>query len=64
MVVAKGRLFVELVKVGGGWLWRSDMVDSRMEVVLGYCLGDFFKERAKGKVGNMAGEVVPIALCG
>jgi hypothetical protein len=54
-------LFGGLTKDGGGWLWHSDKIDNRTEVVLGYCLGGFV-ERAKGSMGNIVGEVVPTAI--
>jgi hypothetical protein len=43
VVMAKGKLFVELGNTGGGWLWRIDRIDNRMEAVLGYCLVEFFE---------------------
>jgi hypothetical protein len=45
-------------------LWRSDRIDNRMEVILGYCLGEFVDEKVKGTMGNMAGGVVSTTLCG
>jgi hypothetical protein len=27
--LTEGKLFVEPVKVGGGWLWRNDKIDNR-----------------------------------
>jgi hypothetical protein len=56
-------LFIELAKVGGAWLWHSDRIDSRMGVVLGYCLGDLVEEIVTCKMGNIAGDMVPTALC-
>jgi hypothetical protein len=55
-------LFVELVKAGSDWLWCSDRIDSKPELVLG-CLGEFVAEKVKGKIESIGGEVVPIALC-
>jgi hypothetical protein len=57
------RLFVELAKVGDGLLWHDDKIDNKPEVGLGYCLGEFVVERAKGRMENIDGEEVPIALC-
>jgi hypothetical protein len=64
VVMVKGMLFVVLMKVEGGWLWRNDRIDHRTEVVLRYCLDEFVEEKVKGTTGNMAGEMVAIALCG
>jgi hypothetical protein len=57
--LAVGKLFAESEKAEGGWLWLSDRIDNRTEVVLGYCLGEFVVERVKGRMGSIAGEVVP-----
>jgi hypothetical protein len=62
--LTEGKLFVELAKVGGDWLWHNDKINNRMEVILDYCLGQFVVERAKGRMENMTGEGAPIALCG
>jgi hypothetical protein len=56
-------LFVELAKAGGGWLWHNGRIDNKQELVPGYCLGEFVVERAKGRMLNVDGEAVPIALC-
>jgi hypothetical protein len=62
--LTEDNLFVEPAKAGVDWLWHSDKIDNRTEAVLGYCLGEFVVEREKGRMRNMAGEVVPTALCG
>jgi hypothetical protein len=55
-------LFVELVKVGGGWLWCSDMTGNRPELRLG-CFGKLAVERAKGNIESIGGGE-PIAWYG
>jgi hypothetical protein len=44
-------------------LWCNDKIDNRMEVVLGYCLGEFV-EKVKGKIVNIASGEVSTAWCG
>jgi hypothetical protein len=62
MELADGMLFVKLVKPEGGLLWHNDRIGNKPEPALG-CLGDFVVETVKGKIGNIGGEAVPIALC-
>jgi hypothetical protein len=61
--MAEGRLFVGLMKDGGGWLWHNDKIDNRTEAILSYCLGGFVK-RAKGTMVNIVDGEVPTARCG
>jgi hypothetical protein len=56
-------LFGGSANAGGGWLWRSDKIDSKTEVVIGYCLGGFV-ERANDRMANTFGEVELTAWCG
>jgi hypothetical protein len=46
----------------GGWLWHNDMIDSMPELIPG-SLGEFVAERVNGRMENIGGEAVPIALC-
>jgi hypothetical protein len=46
-------LYVELVKVEDGWLWRSSMTGSMSEVRFG-CYDRFVAENVKGRMGNIA----------
>jgi hypothetical protein len=55
-------LFVKLEKAGGGWLWHNDRIDNKSELFPGCCLGEL-ADRVKGRMGNIDGVVVPIALC-
>jgi hypothetical protein len=55
-------LFVELAEAGGGWLWHNDMIDSMPELIP-VSLGEFVAERVNGRMQNIGGEAVPIALC-
>jgi hypothetical protein len=57
-------LSVELVKAEGDWLWHSDRIDNKPELVPRYCLGVFVVERAKGRMRSISGEMAPIAWCG
>jgi hypothetical protein len=61
--LVEGKLFTELAKARGGWLWHSYRIDSITNVVLCYCLGDFV-EKAKGMMVNIVGEVAPTSWCG
>jgi hypothetical protein len=65
MICGTGEGYV-IYRIGegwGAWLWHSDRIDSRMGVVLGYCLGDLVEEIVTCKMGNIAGDMVPTALC-
>jgi hypothetical protein len=48
------------VKVEGDWLWRSGMIGNMPEVGFGY-FGRLGLESAEGRMGNIAGDVEPIA---
>jgi hypothetical protein len=60
MALAEGMLFVKLVKVEGDWLWRSGMIGNMPKVGFGY-FGRLGLESAEGRMGNIAGDVEPIA---
>jgi hypothetical protein len=51
-------LFVKLMKVVDGWLWRSDIIGNRLG--LG-CFGKLVVGNVKGKMENIAGGGEPIA---
>jgi hypothetical protein len=61
--LAEDTLFGGSANAGGGWLWRSDKIDNKMVVVIGYCLGGFV-ERVKDRMVNIVGEVELTAWCG
>jgi hypothetical protein len=56
-------LSVEVVDAMGGWLWRSDKIDSMPEVVLDWFGRVVVVKRAKDKVVSTGGEG-SIAWCG
>jgi hypothetical protein len=47
-------LSVELTKVRNGWMWRSGMIGSTLEVGLG-CFGLFVVEKVQDKMVSIAG---------
>jgi hypothetical protein len=53
-------LFVKLMKVVDGWLWRSDITGNRLGLGLG-CFGKLVVGNVKGKMENIAGGGEPIA---
>jgi hypothetical protein len=55
-------LSVELAKVEGNWLWHSGMTSNMSEVGFGY--GRLGLYSAEGGMGNITGDVEPIAWCG
>jgi hypothetical protein len=61
--LAKGMLSVRLAKVEGGWLWRSGMIGSMLEVELG-CFGVFEVEKVRDRMVSIAGGWEPTAWCG
>jgi hypothetical protein len=63
VTLAEGMLSVELVKVEGDWLWHSGMTSNIPEVRFGY-FGRLGLECMEGRMGNIAGDVEPIAWCG
>jgi hypothetical protein len=56
-------LSVKLAKVEGDWLWRSGMTSNMLEIGFGY-FGRLWLESVEGRMGNIAGDVEPIAWCG
>jgi hypothetical protein len=47
--LTEGKLFVEPVKVGGGWLWRNDKIDNRRGLSLAIIwVSLWWKERRVG----------------
>jgi hypothetical protein len=52
--LAKGMLYVRLAKVEGGWLWRSGMIGSMLEVELG-CFGVLEVEKVRDRMVSIAG---------
>jgi hypothetical protein len=44
-------------------LWHNGRIGNKPESAPGYCLREFVVKRANGKMLNIDGEVVPIALC-
>jgi hypothetical protein len=63
MALMEGMLFVELAKVEDGWLWRNGRIGSMQEVGFG-CFDKPVVEKAKDRMGNIAGGGKPIARCG
>jgi hypothetical protein len=61
--LVEGRLFVELVKAVGDWLWCSDRIGNRPELDLD-CLDNSTMGGKKGKMENTSCEMKAIALCG
>jgi hypothetical protein len=49
--LARGMLYVELVKVVDGWLWRNDRIDNIPVVGLGY-FGKLVVTRVKDTMKN------------
>jgi hypothetical protein len=60
--LTEGMLSVELVGVEDVWLWRSDMIDSILEVGLG-CFGAFIVEKVKDMMVSIAGGWEYTAWC-
>jgi hypothetical protein len=60
--LTEGMLSVELVGVEDVWLWRSDMIDSILEVGLG-CFGVFIVEKVKDMMVSIAGGWEYTAWC-
>jgi hypothetical protein len=60
--VTEGMLSVELVKVEDGWLWRSGITGSMLEVGFD-CYDRIVVENAKGRMGNIAGGEELIVWC-
>jgi hypothetical protein len=55
-------LFVKLMKVVDGWLWRSDIIGNMLGLGLGLgCFGKLVVGNVKGKMENIAGGGEPIA---
>jgi hypothetical protein len=48
VVIAKGVLYVVMVRAECGWLWHASKIDNRMEVVPAGCLSEFAKGKVKG----------------
>jgi hypothetical protein len=61
VALVEGMLSVELAKVEGNWLWRSGMTSNMSEVGFGY--GRLGLESVEGGMGNITGDVEPIAWC-
>jgi hypothetical protein len=62
--LAEDKLFVELAKSQGGWLWCNDRIDNKPETILGCCLGGFVVEKQRVGWGILVYcEAVPVALC-
>jgi hypothetical protein len=63
VALVQGMLSMELVKVEDDWLWCSGMTGNMPDVGFGY-FGRLGLESAEGRMGNIAGDVEPIAWCG
>jgi hypothetical protein len=59
----RGKLFVELEKDVGGWLWRNGKIGNKSE--LGFdCFGGLVAEKVRGMMESIDDGAEPIALCG
>lgn len=63
MALPEGMLFVELVEVEDGWLWRSDMTCNKPKLGLG-CFGKLAVKKINGRMENITGGRETIAWYG
>jgi hypothetical protein len=60
VALLENKLFVELAKVVGDWLWHSGMIGNKPGLGLG-CFGTLVVKSVKGRMESIAGDGESIA---